>query len=102
MDIAPNVIGREQFILYQSQGIKPDNPDPYYEMLNRGKLNFDFLCNEYRKMYWSGEWCGWLQLWKDWQGERWIIPYLCKWHRNIPKWITLEITRKQLLEEYKV
>lgn len=82
--------GRKQFFDNQSHGITPDEPDPYYLCLTDGKFRFDIQCSEYHHMYNNGEWWGWYTLWADWEGERWIIPHLCKWHKDIPGWVTDE------------
>lgn len=82
--------GREQFFENQSHGVFPSEPDLYYLCLIDGKEVFDLQCSELQQMYQKNEWWGWYQLWVDWEGERWIIPHLCKWHKNIPKWVTDE------------
>ena len=82
--------GREQFFKNQSYGDVPPVPDPYYLCLIDGKEVFDMQCSEMQQMYQKGEWWGWYQLWIDWEGSRWVIPYLCKWHKKIPKWVTNE------------
>lgn len=101
-DCEPTNIGREQFFKEQSLGKSPDSPDPYYLILSHGKRQFDWLTSEYQRMYFLREWWGFLTLWKDWEGNRWILPYLCKWHPNPPEWIDKEITREELLEQYGV
>ena len=82
--------GLEQFFKAQSFGTMPRESDPYYICLNDGKEQFDLLCSELQQMYKKGEWWGWYQLWVDWEGERWVIPYICKWHKNIPEWVSEE------------
>ncbi len=83
-------LGREQFFLAQTHGVFPEKPDPYYICLNDGKGLFDLQCSELQQMYQKGEWWGWYQLWMDWKDERWVIPYLCKWHKNVPQWVSDE------------
>jgi hypothetical protein len=61
----------------------------------KGKWSFDFLSSEYKKMWVKREWWGWLTLWLDWKGQRWILPHLVKWYpevtgREIPDWIGIE------------
>jgi hypothetical protein len=97
----PTELGRRQFFLYQSSGLIPGNPDPYYETLTNGKWQFDFLSSEYLKMWRKREWWGWYLLWNDWEGRRWILPYLVKWYpgetgREIPAWITLEVSDEDI------
>jgi len=82
--------GRKQFFEMQSFGVSPKNKDPYFLCLNDGKEVFDMQCSELQQMYQKGEWWGWYQLWIDWKDNRWVLPHLCKWHDNIPKWITKE------------
>lgn len=93
--ILPTEEGRSQFFNEQSEGIKPLEPDAYYRSLSRGKTSFDFLVSEYRKMWEMGEWWGFLLLWRDWSGNRWILPYLCSWYpslrgRPLPEWLGKE------------
>lgn len=95
---APSDIGREQFYAEQSRGIRPEVPDPYYTALVSGKKAFDFLTSEYRTMYLMGEWWGFLLLWKDWEGERWVLPFLCSWYpsltgRPLPMWLGKEVKK---------
>jgi len=103
-NVEPNEMGRKQFYEEQSLGVKALKPDPYYLSLVEGKTNFDFLFTEYKKMYLSGEWWGFLLLWKDWEGKRWVLPHLCKWYvkiteRELPEWLHKEITYEALREE---
>ncbi len=102
-DYLPSEIGRKQFWDKQSLGIQPENPDTYYDTLTKGKQVFDYLTREYYKMYISNEWWGFLPLWEDWEGQRWVLPFLCAWYpsltgRKLPKWMGIEGT----LEEIKI
>ena len=75
----------------------PNEPDTYYIQLRSGKVHFDLLCSEYQQLYCKGEWWGFHQLWQDWKGRRWVIPYLCSWYKGeIPGWVSQEIDEKQL------
>ena len=99
--------GREQFFRDQSKGVKPEAPDDYYTALTLGKRAFDLLSSEYHKMYVLNEWWGFLQLWKDWEGERWILPHLCSWYPSVaniplPSWLDAEISEEELSEVYDV
>ena len=90
--------GRDQFFAHQSLGVKPEKPVAYYNVLTEGKKQVDFLSTEYLKMYLSGEWWGFLMLWKDWVGKRWVLPYLCKWYpkitdESLPLWLDKEVPR---------
>lgn len=49
------------------------------------------LVSEYQQMYVNGEFWGFYTLWIDWKGNRWILPYLCKWYYGeLPEWLTNE------------
>ncbi len=101
----PSEEGRRQFEFEQSEGIKPDIPDGYFLCLVDGKKQIDFLNTEYKKLWENREWWGWLTFWKDWEGKRWILPYLFEWYpkitgRQIPEWLTLEIPIEELREKY--
>lgn len=110
--------GRAQFMAHQSQGIYPENPDPYFFVLEGGKKEFDWLTRELQQSYQSqSHWWGLFALWEDWKGERWILKHLLRWwpkeHKkqwdlfsvkyagvfdfdreepchNLPRWITCE------------
>jgi hypothetical protein len=46
-------------------------------------------------MYGTDEWWGFYQLWLDWKGDRWLLPYLCSWYKTLtgnelPQWLTEE------------
>jgi hypothetical protein len=98
----PNDNGRQQFIEDQSRGIKPENPDSYYLALCNGKWNLDFLNTEHREMFYSGRWWGLLQLWKDFEGVRFVLPYILKGWHEIPEWIDKEITEDELKRKYAI
>ena len=97
-----SISGKKQFFEKQSNGITPEKEDDYYKFLMRGKWIFDFLSSEYKKLYYSGEWWGWYMLWVDWKGSRLILKKLCSWHKRIPKWVHLEITKDELFDVYGV
>ncbi len=122
----PNEVGRKQFFDQQSRGKEPLNPDAYYICLVRGKWAADNLTEEYRKAFYaeSGyEWRGLVQLWLDWEGGRFVLPYLLSWHKkpkirptiittwedwlnqyldDLPEWIGKEISLAELGEKYGV
>jgi len=75
-------LGRLQFFIQQTTGNKPEVPDSYYNTLVEGKHKLDFLVEEYRKMYYNGEWWGTYQIEQDWIEYSWIVPYLLKWKKN--------------------
>jgi hypothetical protein len=86
-------LGRQQFFDNQTTGKVPEISDKYYELLIEGKSKFDLLCREYHQLYVKKEWWGFYQLWKDWEGHRWLLPFLCKWYktetdRELPIWLT--------------
>ena len=46
-------------------------------------------------MYNSESWWNLYQLWLDWEGERWVLPYLLKWWKKetgmeLPDWVSEE------------
>ena len=41
-------------------------------------------------MYKKGDWWGLMDIWIDWKGDRWMLPYLLKWHDDLPDWIDRE------------
>jgi hypothetical protein len=43
----PTDRGLEQFFLYESKGIRPDEPDPYFQHLLGGKAWWEWTLNEY-------------------------------------------------------
>ncbi len=101
--LKPTEKGREQFFKEQSIGVSPENIDSYYLLLTKGKENFDFLCREYQQMYIKGEWWGFLQLWEDWKGNRWILKSLCKWHKKVPEWLNNEkITIEEICKKERL
>lgn len=93
----PNDIGRKQFYDYQTEGkykyevFGKSDLDNYFFVLKDGKHKFDLLVREYQQMYDKDEWWGFYQLWKDWKGNRWLLPYLCKWYKgDLPEWLVKE------------
>lgn len=87
----PSEEGRKQFAKHQSSGIEPECPDPYYLVLEAGKKAFDFMSSELYRQATSSAWPGLLQLWQDYEGERWKLPFLLKWWEKVfntplPKW----------------
>jgi hypothetical protein len=64
-----NPIGLEQFHNYESRGLVPEQPDPYFARLLDGKKWWEWSLNEYAKLYESNEWPGWLQLEQDFAGD---------------------------------
>lgn len=93
----PNEKGRKQFFENQSHGVVPSEPTSYYKCLVDGKEVFDMQCSEMQQMYQTGEWWGWYQLWIDFEGCRWVIPHLCKWHKNIPDWVSVDIKERETI-----
>jgi len=90
--------GLEQFRQHQSTGQQPRNPDPYFVALSRGKQQRDFLSTEYRHLWVTGEWWGFRQLWVDWRGRRWILPFLLRWYALLPDWLTDETLTEDALD----
>lgn len=74
----PTNLGRKQFFEEQSYGIKPDNPDMYYQKLNRGKWGFDFIHEEYHKIRYTYDWPGTHSLKQYWENDLWVLEKLLK------------------------
>jgi hypothetical protein len=92
-NVEPIDVGREQFYRYQTHGeykherFLSKELDPYFFVLKEGKHQFDLITREYQQMYVKGEWSGFYSLWRDWEGHRWMLKHICKWHQNIPEWL---------------
>ena len=93
--IVPTEAGREQFVAHQSRGEVPSSPDPFYAALSIGKRRFDLLCREYQQMFVKGDWWGFVQLWRDWKGRRWVLPHLCTWYGDVPDWLGTELPERE-------
>jgi len=52
-------IGIEQFYEYESSGIKPVEPDPYYALLCNGKARWEWMLNDIAGRFWTDMWRGW-------------------------------------------
>ena len=61
----PNDIGLRQFYDYESRGIRPDAPDPYYVHLLNGKKWWEWTVNEYAGLFTTNDWPGWCILEQD-------------------------------------
>ena len=98
--VEPSDLGRQQFRDKQSYGITPESPDPYYLHLSKGKWGFDWLSREHQQAFLRSmepgtkenpntnlSWDGLYQLWLDWEGDRWVLPHLLKWYKDLPEWI---------------
>ena len=91
-NIEPTNAGRKQFRDHQSLGIKPQNPERYYERLTHGKRMFDLAVQDYKKLYFSGEWWGWHAIVNDWRDNLWVLAYLFQWRKDL-NYIVKELTR---------
>ena len=86
----PSEEGRRQFLEYETNGISPEHPDPFYLRLSDGKKWFDWQNTELRSLYHSEEWWGWYTLYEDYRkvDELWILEKLTKWGRKVmPDWL---------------
>lgn len=103
-NVQPNDIGRQQFFEYQSHGThkdcftypRPEYLDDYFYVLTEGKWLFDLCTREYQQLYKRGQFPGFYGLWMDWEGHRWMLPYICKWYKkesgeDLPDWLGEEI-----------
>jgi hypothetical protein len=68
-DVLPTELGYEQFHRYESHGISPDSPDPYYEKLIAGKKWWEWTVNQYAEIYLTPDWIGWHQLRLDFHDD---------------------------------
>src|SRR5271165_603172 len=58
-------IGLKQFHEYESKGIYPDIPDPYFTRLLNGKKWWEWTLNFMAETYCTWEWYGWYGYAKD-------------------------------------
>ncbi|MFA7219317.1 MAG: hypothetical protein WC119_02275 [Synergistaceae bacterium] len=79
-------MGKKQFFEYQTKGKYKDRDlvdlDIYFQVLRRGKWQFDLISSSYRELYLSGEWPGWFTLLSDWKGKEWILKRLVRWYKG--------------------
>lgn len=83
-------LGVQQFEDWDSRGNFPDNPDPYFLVLQNGKKWFDWQQSELKKMYNSQWWWGWEALRNDYSPtDYWILKELCRWYNRdkLPEWL---------------
>jgi hypothetical protein len=64
-----NGAGLSQFHSWESSGIMPAEPDPYFRRLCDGKAWWEWTINEYASTYGTFEWPGWTQLAEDFAGD---------------------------------
>ena len=90
----PTDIGRQQFFDFESRGIVPENPDPYYLRLSDGRKWLDWQRNDMKEQYFrylngisDCGWYGWHQLREDFKDDLEVLKLLMNWHPNIPKWV---------------
>jgi hypothetical protein len=62
--------GLAQFHDYESRGIRPATPDPYFARLLDGKRWWEWQVNEIARMYGTDEWWGWHQLAEDFANDK--------------------------------
>lgn len=88
----PNDTGREQFIIWQSLGINPVEPDQYFIVLKEGKHWFNVQQSMIRDSYLTDDWWGFYTYHEDFKktGELWILKHLFSWHEDLPKWFLKE------------
>jgi len=61
--------GLQQFQEYESKGVYPEYPDPYFIRLLNGKKWWEWTVNEYAARYGTAEWPGWVQLEQDFASD---------------------------------
>lgn len=62
---SPTDIGLRQFFDFESRGIQPERPDPYFTHLLNGKRWWEWTINEYAVIYLTEEWPGWAAIEED-------------------------------------
>src|SRR5438552_2243084 len=63
--VSETPLGLQQFYDYESTGKQPSHPDPYFNRLLDGKRWWEWIVNQYRDLYFTNEWPGWLCLEED-------------------------------------
>lgn len=54
---------------YESRGVKPPRPHPYFESLLNGKKWWEWQLNEIAATYGTGDWWGWATLEQDYADD---------------------------------
>lgn len=97
--VEPTEAGRRQFFEFETHGIAPESPDPFYLCLSEGRKWMDWMRNELKdayKRYLDGDldsWYGWYMLHLDWKGELHILKLLMNWcvdrdgNSLVPPWV---------------
>lgn len=62
-------IGLVQFFEYESRGIRPDDPDPYFVLLLDGKKWWEWTLNNIADQFFGDNWPGWYCLAIDWLAD---------------------------------
>lgn len=77
--------GLRQFIAFDSEGIRPENPHPYFLVLDSGKRWWNWHKTGMRENFLGINkddaflWPGLYQLREDYMGEMWILKMLLDW-----------------------
>ena len=65
----PSETGLCQFHDFESQGLRPAFPDPYFERLLDGKKWWEWTLNLYAKQYGTADWPGWTSVKEDFKND---------------------------------
>lgn len=65
----PEPVGLAQFFAFESQGIEPAEPSPYFVRLLNGKRWWEWQLNEMARTYGTDEWWGWATIEDDWRND---------------------------------
>lgn len=64
-----NASGLAQFHAYESRGVRPADPDPYFRRLLDGKKWWEWTVNAIAETYLTDDWWGWAQFEQDYAGD---------------------------------
>ena len=62
-------VGLSQFHAYESRGVFPSDPDPFFQRLLHGKRWWEWTLNQYGALFFTNEWPGWALLEQDFRGD---------------------------------
>ena len=70
--------GLAQFHAYESQGVRPERPSPYFLRLDGGRSMFNAMAKEVRESYCTDRWQGWFH--DAGTMPRWLFAAFYGWH----------------------
>lgn len=92
-------LGMEQFHAYESRGITPEKPDPFFTHLLDGKKWWEWTVNDYADKYLTDQWYGWYLLALDFKDDQ--VGFKCIRQRIAQKWrsVDVDITPDEIIAE---